>query len=85
MDTASCKYKFELLASVQTDPGLLLLFLPSSPPAADERLFATRACVEELARLGDESKHAANFAEQLIVDGEVNPPLHRMSSLAPCL
>ena len=79
---ASCRYKFELSASIRTDPGLLLLFLPSSPPAADEQLFAARAYAEGLVRLGDES---ANFAEQLIIDGEVNPPPHRMSSLVPRL
>ena len=82
MDTASCKYKFELSASVQTDPGLLLLFLPSSPPATDEQLFAARACAEGLVRPGDES---ANFAERPIVDGETSPYPLRTSLLAPCL
>ena len=82
MDTASCKYKFELSASVQTDLGLLLLFLPSSPPAADEQLFAARARVEGLVRPGDES---AKFAERPITAGETRPhPLHT-SLLAPCL
>ena len=79
---ASCRYKFELSASIQTDPGLLLLFLSFSPPAADEQLFAARACAEGLVRPGDES---ANFAERLIVDGKTSPHLLRTSLLAPYL